>query len=253
MKRLTHPLLLLTAGLLPMGTAQAAVTTFDGLTYETPLTTLPGWSASEVNNTSHLIAWAENNTGAFGGAYAPGNATPVTLTMASSIFSSVAGVSMDIALYGSSASDPGRDTFSIGVTDCSGAALITIVFAPVVFVGGEARWEVGYSVGTGTVSYTGRTFSPGPADYDIDVAFSGSDFVFTYGNSLGVSSVGGTIAGYDGATNGLGDIKFVWTKSPTEAYGDNYMTFDNIAVVPEPTAAVLCGLAASVFLIRRRR
>jgi len=253
MKRLTHPLLLLAAGLLPLGTAQAAVTTFDGLAFETPLTSLPGWTASEVNNTSHLIAWAENNTGAFGGAYVAGNASPVTLTMASSIFSSVSSVSMDVALYGSSALDPGRDTFSIGLTNGSGAALVTIVFAPAVSVGGEARWEVGYSIGTGAITYTGRTLVPGPADYDIEVVFNGSNFTFMYGNSLSTNSVTGTIAGYNGATDGLGNVKFVWTKSPTEAYGDNYMTFDNITVVPEPTAAMLCGLAATAFLVRRRK
>jgi hypothetical protein len=120
-------------------------------------------------------------------------------------------------------------------------------------VGGEARWEVGYSIGTGAISYTGRTFSTGPADYDLGVAFTGSDFVFTYGNSLGTDSVNGSVPGYDGAIDGLGDVKFIWTKSPTEAYGDNYMTFDNIAAVPEPTAAILTGLAATAFLVLRRR
>jgi hypothetical protein len=236
-----------------MGVLEAAVTTFDGLTYETPLTTLSGWTASEVNNTSHLIAWVENNNGGFGGAYAAGNATPVTLTLASSIFSSVAGVSMEVALYDSSVADPGRDTFSIGITDGSGAALVTMVFAPAVSVGGQARWEVGYSIGTGVVNYTGRTFAPGPADYDVSVDFTGSDFVFTYGNSLGTESVNGVIPGFDGATAGVGDIKFIWTKSPTAAYGSNYITFDNIAVVPEPATLALSSFAGAFLLIRRRR
>lgn len=253
MKRLPYPLLFLLAGLAPIGTAQAAVTTFDGLAYETALTTLPGWTASETNNINHLIAWVENNNGAFGGAYVAGNASPVTLTMASTVFSSVTSVSMELAFYDSSLDDPGRDTFSIGITNGSGAALVTMVFAPAVSVEGQARWEVGYSIGTGAINYTGRTLAPGPADYDVNVSFNGANFIFTYGNSLGTDSVNGTIPGYDGATAGLGDVKFVWTKSATDPYGSNYMTFDNVAVIPEPTALILSSLAASIVLVRRRR
>ncbi len=252
MKKLKYTLLLL-AGLAPLGELSAAVTTFDGLPFETPLTSLPGWSASEVNNTGHLIAWVENNNGGFGGAYFPGNATPVTLTMASSIFSSTASVSMEIALYDSSTLDPGRDTFSVGISDASGAALVTVVFAPAVSVGGEARWEVGYSIGTGAVTYTGRVLAPGPADYDVSVSFNGSAFDFTFGNSLASYTYSGNVAGFDGATAGVGDIDFIWTKSPTAAYGSNFMTFDNITVVPEPSAALLSGLATSLLLVRRRR
>ena len=97
-------------------------------------------------------------------------------------------------------------------------------------------------------SPTGRTFAEGPADYDIAVAFDSSDYNFTFGNSSVSYSYTGTIAGFDGATDGGGEIDFVWTKAPATAYGSNYMTFDNITVVPEPSAAVLSGLAASLLL-----
>ncbi len=87
------------------------------------------------------------------------------------------------------------------------------------------------------------------------LTFSGSSFNLTFANSLGSINVPGTVAGFDGATNGLGDLVFNWDKNPATPYGDNYMLFDNVNVttaVPEPSAALLTGLATLV-LFRRRR
>ena len=119
----------------------------------------------------------------------------------------------------------------------------------------RTRWRTSRQVEEWScaITFTGRTFAEGPADYDIAVAFDSSDYNFTFGNSSVSYSYTGTIAGFDGATDGGGEIDFVWTKAPATAYGSNYMTFDNITVVPEPSAAVLSGLAASLLLVRRRR
>jgi len=256
MKKLTCSLFLL--ALAPLGSLSAAVVTFDGLAYEDVLNDLPNWSTSESNSTAKLIAWAEpvagNMAGAFGGAYAEAVNNSASVRMDSTIYSSITSVSMDIMLKESTSLAPGRDTFGIGVESVAGASLVDIVFSPAITVNGIARWEVGYSVGGGDISYTGFVLNE-DAWYDIGIDFSGSSFTLTFANSLGSINVPGTIAGFDGATNGLGDLVFNWDKNPATPYGDNYMLFDNVnvtAAVPEPSAALLTGLGALVLLRRRR-
>ena len=49
-------------------------------------------------------------------------------------------------------------------------------------------------------------------------------------------------------------MEFGWSKSgPGASYGDNVMFFDNVSlVVPEPSVALLSGLA-SLLVFKRRR
>ena len=256
MKKLTCSLFLL--ALAPLGSLSAAVVTFDGLAYEDLVTDLPNWSTSETNSTSHLIAWGEpvanNMAGAFGGAYAEGNNNSVSLRMDSTLYSSYTSVTMDIMLKESTSLAPGRDTFGVGIESVAGASLGGIVFSPAITVNGIARWEVGYSVAGGNITYTGFVLNE-DAWYDIGIDFSGSSFNLTFANSLGSINVPGTVAGFDGAANGLGDVVFNWDKAPATAFGDNYMIFDNVNVttaVPEPSAALLTGIGALALLRRRR-
>lgn len=244
--------------LAPFGSLSAAVVTFDGLAYEDLVTDLPNWSTSESNTPTKLIAWAEpvanNMAGAFGGAYAEAVNNSVSLRMDSTIYSSITSVTMDIMLKDSTIDAPGRDTFGVGIESASGVSLVDIVFSPAITVSGIARWEVGYSVGGGNITYTGFVLNE-DAWYDVGIDFNGSSFNLTFANSVGSINVPGTVAGFDGAANGLGDVVFNWDKSPTAPFGDNYMLFDNVnvvAAVPEPAAALLTGLGALVLLRRRR-
>ncbi len=258
MKKLKYSSLLL--ALCPLGNLSASVTvvTFSELSFEDPLTTLPGWTGSEANPAGATYAWAEpvagNMAGAIGGAYAEAVNPSASVTMASSVFSSVASVELDVLLVNSSPSFPGRDTFSITVADGSGADLVTVVFEPTVTVADIARWEVGYSIEGGATTYTGLVLNEN-AWYDIALEFAGSGFTFTFGNTVDSVSLPGAIAGFDGLTDGIGNLSFTWTKAPSTPYGDNYMLFDNITVtvVPEPSTASLLSGLASLMLLRRRQ
>ena len=70
----------------------------------------------------------------------------------------------------------------------------------------RTRWRTSRQVEEWScaITFTGRTFAEGPADYDIAVAFDSSDYNFTFGNSSISYSYTGTIAGFDGATDGGG-------------------------------------------------
>lgn len=250
MKLLKHHFLLL--ALLPMGSLSAAVTTFDSLTFETPISTIPGWSISESNSAAKLIAWAEpvsgNMAGAIGGAYFEGTNPAVTLTMSSTYYSPITSVSMDIMLKEGTLD---RDTFGIAIKTATGSPLLTIALAPAVSVGGIAKWEIGYATANNPMTYTGIALNE-DSWYDVSIDFNASNFNLTFANTVSTIPFSGTIAGYNGATAGMGDVALTWTKSPATPYGDNYMIFDNVAAVPEPSAALLSGLAL-LGLLRRRR
>lgn len=255
MKKLKYSLLCF--GLLTVGELSAAVVTFDGLGEGAPLTTLDGWSTSQDNSMSHLIAWGEpkdsNMRGAFGGAYVPGFSTPVTLTMESTVYGASVGMSMEVLLL---AGELGRDSFEVSLDTVAGGDLVSLVFFPAISgPDGVPVWELGYRIGDATaVTYTTIEVREN-SWYNIEAAFTGSEYSLTFGNTLGTTTfASGAIDGFDSATSGLGDLEFSWVKAPgTDVeYGDNYILFDNINIVPEPSVALLSGVA-SLMLLRRRR
>lgn len=249
MKAFKFPLLLLAASTV---SSMATVVTFDGYTAETPLTSYPGWRSSETITSGKLVGWVESAdgdmAGAIGGAYAEAANATFSVTYDSSFYGSTVHFSTDLLLANSTSEAPGRDTFGISIEAGSGSSLVTMVFSPTIDFGdGIARWEVGYSVGGGQMIYTERTLREN-IFYGIDFSVTGSAFTFAFGTEV----VSGSIAGYNSANDGMGDISFTWAKAPTTAYGTNYMVFDNITVVPEPSVALLSGLATLVMLRRRR-
>lgn len=252
MKAFKFPLLLLAASSV---TSMATVVTFDGYTAETPLTSYPGWSATESITTGKLIGWVEpvdgEMAGAIGGAYSEAANANFGVTYDSSYYGPTINFSVDLLFAGSTFEAPGRDSFGIKIEAGSNSSLssvMTMVFFPTVDTGdGIARWEVGYSVGGGEVIYTQKTIREEPW-YAFDFSVTGSAYTFSFGSEVFT----GNIAGYNAANDGMGDISFTWTKAPTTPHGTNYMVFDNITVVPEPSVALLSGLATLVMLRRRR-
>jgi hypothetical protein len=258
MKLLKYSLFLLA----PLGQLSAAVYTFDGLTPDDPLTTVPGITLSEANPTAAPLAYVGilngSNAGALGGEFADATAASATLTLASSFTNTNALVGFDLLIKDSTNAFPSRDAFSFTVNDGSGVDLVQLRFLPVAQslnpAGGvNAEWEMSYLVAGGSLTYASIMLTE-QALYSFDIEFNGSGMSLTVGNTLSSSTFNATIPGFDGATDGIGNLEFGWSKtSPGAAYGDNTMFFDNVSVaVPEPSAVLLSGLASLVLLKRRR-
>jgi len=80
-------------------------------------------------------------------------------------------------------------------------------------------------------------------------AAAGNDVAFAA--TVGGSAFNGIIP--NAASSGIATFGAFWeTSNPTNP-GSNHMMFDNLSLVPEPSAALLGLLGASFALVRRRR
>ena len=261
MKILKYSLFLLA----PMGHLSAAVNTFTGLTPDAPLTTAQaGWSLSEANSPTTPIAFvgvvSGDPTGALGGDLGdilnPTNSAK--LTMASSLTSQYATVSLDLLITDSTNALPTRDEFGFSIANGSGATIVELFFLPVAqsftpgAPGDTGQWQLSYLIAGASTTLTNFVFSESVLN-NINVVFANSGVSITIENNGGSTSFGGLIPGFNSAVNGVGNIAFNWSKGGA-ANGDNTMYFDNISVeaVPEPSALLLSG-AASLLLLKRRR
>jgi hypothetical protein len=264
MKMLKYSLFLLA----PLGQLSAAVHTFDGLTSDSALTTAEaGWTLSEANTANAPLAYvgplvAGSITGGLGGEFADPavNSTSVKLTMASSLTSSYASVGFDMLIKDSTNEVPARDAFGFSVANGSGATIVQLKFLPVAQslnpeAGVAAQWQLAYSVGGGATTFTDVAFTES-ALYFVSLSFAVNGLTLTVGNTVDSDTFNATIPGFDGGVNGIGNLAFNWDKSsPTAAFGDNSILFDNISVaaVPEPSALLMSGVASIALLGRRRR
>lgn len=249
----------------PLGTLSAAVTDFTGLAPDTPLTTISGWTLSEANSSSTPIAFvgvvAGNPTGALGGDL--GDILSATsrakLTLASSIVAPAVSVGLNVLITDSSNSLPTRDSFGFGISSGSGATIVELSFLPIAqsltpsAPGDTAQWSLSYTIAGSATVLTNYVISESMMN-TVNVMFSGSSVQIMMTDNFDTFSVGGSIAGYDSATAGVGNLAFNWAKGGG-ANGDNTMYFDNINVeaVPEPSAMVLTGVASLLLLKRRRK
>lgn len=258
MKLLKYSLFLLA----PLGQLSAAVYSFDGLTPDDPLTTVPGITLSEANPAVAPLAYVGilngSTAGALGGEFADATADSVKLTLGSSFINTNVHVGFDLLIKDSTNSFPTRDAFSFTLNDGSGADLVQLRFLPVAQSlnpdgGDDAEWEMSYIFGGGSLTYASVKLTE-LALYAFSIEFDGSAMNLTVSNTISSNTFNGTIPGFDGATDGFGNVEFGWSKtSPVADYGDNTMFFDNVAVVvPEPSAVLLSGLA-SLLLLKRRR
>ncbi|MBB5350820.1 hypothetical protein HNR46_001054 [Haloferula luteola] len=139
-----------------------------------------------------------------------------------------------------------RDSFSIAVTDSTTATLGMLSITPT--VGDVNLWDLSVVGGTGSVTVDVNS------GYVLFITFLDDAVKFSYGSAasgVGSIEIGEVAASVSGD---FGSLVLTHTPDASEALGTsaNALIFDNIAVVPEPGTALLCGVAA-LGLMRRRR
>jgi len=153
---------------------------------------------------------------------------------------------------------PNRDSFGFTLRDSSDTNLFTINFTPTAQApGGDPTT----STRVDNVSWSSGAFSSAPIATltegqwtTIDLTFvqipSTSDAQFNL-SSAGVSIASGTLTGFAAAN--VATFGAVANAYSGNSLGNNMLIFDDISLVPEPSAALLGMLGASFALVRRRR
>jgi len=274
MKLLKYSLL----ALAPIGSLSAATMTFDAPEYpvNSALTNVPGWTASESAPSNQPLSWITpwssnggvgNKAGAVGGYYNSPVANSYSVSSAVSQSISGTSISFDMAIQDSTNGnvDDGfytnRDVFGFSVSTSTGDSLASLTFTPTAQTttpegGAAASWLVSYTLAGGTTQFTTIPMYE-DIQYLVQLSFSGNDVSIGFGAGAATNVFTGTMTGVDPAAV-LGSVSFDWDKSVDNLgvpldFGDNFIRFDNLAVtIPEPSSALLIGVA-SLGLLRRRR
>jgi hypothetical protein len=274
MKLLKYSLL----ALAPIGSLSAAITTFDATEYavNSPLTTVPGWTATETAPANQPLSWITpwssnggvgNKAGAIGGYYNSPVADSYSVSSAVSQAISGTSISFDMAIQDSTNGnvDDGyytnRDVFGFSVSTSTGDVLASLTFTPTAQTttpegGTAASWLVSYTVAGGTTQMTSIPMYE-DVQYLVELSFSGSEVTIGFGAGEATNVFTATMTGVDSSAE-IGSVSFDWEKSVDDLgvaldFGDNFVRFDNLAVtIPEPSSALLMGVA-SLGLLRRRR
>ncbi len=204
---------------------------------------------------------ADSNAGAIGGVFnVPATTGTAFVKQNYAVPIGFVSYSLDISLIDSDRDFPIRDNF--GITLSSGSDnLFTLHFTPQdpfpadPVAETNALWDLSYSVGVGpTIDLNLAVFergfnsllfefSPNANGTQTNLFFmAGSDNVVTRDVVLNLDPAATT-----------SDFGFSWTPTNSAEPGNNYLTFDNINIVPEPSSALLLGLAGLAFVGRRKR
>lgn len=256
--------------LLP-GTLSAVVysTNFDDFNYG-DIAGQGGWMINDPSINASLTVPASGPWGVFAGSlgfvspvqqstvylYRPVSTTPL-VGNGNLTFTALFQVQDSTSVY-SGVGDEARDTFGFRLRDGSGNNLFSFYLTPfdqdptpqTDTAYHTMSWNTGTSAPTTILGgYTAQenyaytlsvTFSPSGAN---DVSFVGDV------NGQGFS---GTLPNQ--GTANLVDFGAFWTPlNGPSAPGANFLLFDNVAVVPEPTSAMLGLFGASLAFLRRRR
>jgi hypothetical protein len=148
-----------------------------------------------------------------------------------------------------------RNTFGFSLTT-GPTSLLQVSFVPENQGGpvNSQNWAVLYKIGSGPLTASGHAIQPGSLT-DMRVAFNLTGLDLSFGASSGFGpqpTFSGTIAGYNPFSITPITATFNFAQGDAGEYSNNTMSFDNIEVVPEPSALVLFGLSA-VGLLRRHR
>lgn len=171
----------------------------------------------------------------------------------SDIETSTASFSVDFAVIPSSNDYPSRDTFGFSFTGPGGATdLLTILFQP--NPTDSELLDISWTTGGGSPTSTTKAVSYDGL-YSLDVDFADGvgqgagkgAFTATVGNY----SFGGNLASNSGEQIHLLGVRMIQDGAVP---GDNFISFDNISIVPEPSTGLLAlsFLALTQFTRRRK-
>ncbi|MDB4666574.1 hypothetical protein OAK94_01545 [bacterium] len=201
------------------------------------------------------FGFGSSNTGHLGTQF--GNLSPNASTTVTGAFNFVGvgtapnpQVTLNLAIIDpGSASFPGRDAFSVAVTDGVSATIAQIDFTPDAL--DDTSWDVALGVNGAPVSSSSASVTVGSA-YEFVIEFGATSTNFLYGSAVGGATVG---IGARGPALGSQMAEIEMTHNPLAAEGTsaNTFVFDNIfASVPEPSSCALLLLCLPLFAARRR-
>lgn len=258
------------AGILIMPTfAGAAVVDFEGAAAYSSLSALPGWSQSPApappaGPYGWVTPWARASgstmAGAIGGYFdAPASTYSATYSTAIPIYNGYAygGIFMDFGLIDSTNTYPGRDSFSVSVRDNLGSSYVTVNLVPIAQSAtpatNTALWQLTYLY-RGGVPVTTSVALAENGEYSLSFDFTSTGINFAVNAGVVANTYFGTPTSYNSTTGRIGSTAFTWTKGLGNAdFGDNYIVFDNVAVVPEPGTVLLTVLGVLPLFHRRRQ
>lgn len=204
-----------------------------------------------------------SNAGAIGGQFD----VPTTAGTASvnRNFSSALGglsLSVDISIVDSGTIEGvdyfKRDNFGITLTN-GGANLFTLHLVPDddspadPAATNDDFWKLRYSIGAGPLNTLTMAIIEGglyTLSFDFTANGSETDLFFV---ADGINFFERTETLDLDPSSMITDLGFSWTPSFPGDEGSNFMTFDNLVVVPEPSSALLLGIAGLAFAARRKR
>ena len=166
------------------------------------------------------------------------------------------------AIMDSTISYPNHDTFGVALTTTVGATvtnIFSVAFVPYYRQPGsvwEGVWTVHYTVGSESEVQTGWGLQSGNYLNDFDLSFSAAGSVTSYSLTINDGHWTGTTAFAPSQVIDTFGVSWTPLKDPTlypDQAGDNGFIFDNLTVVPEPSSALLLGLAGLGLVSRRRR
>ena len=202
------------------------------------------------------FGFGSSNTGHLGTQF--GNLSPNASTTVTGAFNFVGAgtatnpeVTVNLAIIDpGSASFPGRDAFSVAITDGVSATIAQIDFTPDSL--DDTLWNVGVGVNGAPVTSSSASVTVGSA-YEFRIEFGASSTSFLYGSAVGGATVG--IDTLDPASGSqMAGIEMTHNPLATEGTSANTLVFDNIvaSVVPEPSSCALLLLCLPLFAARRR-
>jgi hypothetical protein len=228
----------------------------------------PGTNAGQTDFVGILSGYSQTVTdhwALLGGAtgFSPGQPTiylsrPVDLSGSASV-----SFTTGMAVISSAVPRPNEDTFGWTFRNNLDVTLFSLLFDPNTAVNGDLAIRIYDSsnveiAGAGSGSWS-MFYN---AIYSLDVSVNSLGVVdvnFTDANSITTQVINGASTGID--PGDIAGVAATWilddnTENPTGVYGafgSNSLVFDNYSLVPEPSSALLLGLAAFGFVTRRRR
>jgi hypothetical protein len=201
------------------------------------------------------FGFGSSNTGHLGTQF--GNLSPNASTTVTGAFDFVGvgtapnpQVTLNVAITDpGSASFPGRDAFSIAVTDGVSTNIAQIDFTPDAL--DDTSWDIGVGINGAPVTSSLASVTVGSA-YEFKIEFGAASTNFLYGSAVGGATVGidtlGPALGYE-----MAEIEMTHNPLAAEGTSANTLVFDNIfASVPEPSSCALLLLCLPLFAARRR-